>query len=143
MYQIKNYTVEIDDTSYDVVGKLSDDGDYIVFTVDIDGKEVTLDSKFGYQSKEDFDSHCATMLNGPVFTATLYEWAIKKEWQEEISKFTNGDYWMQYVRHRYTFQEAVPDIINDGPPPPSMSSDIVRAAAVALIVIGTVLLVIA
>jgi hypothetical protein len=113
MYQIKNYTVEIDDTSYDVVGKLSDDGKHIVFTVDIDGKEVALDAKFEYQSKEEFEFDCARMLNGPIFTATLYEWGIKKEFQAEISKRTNGDYWMQYLRHRQTFDEDMPDIINE------------------------------
>jgi hypothetical protein len=113
MYQIKNYTVEIDDTLYDVVGKLSDDGKYIVFTVDIDGKEVALDANFAYQSKEEFEFDCAKNLNGPVFTATLAEWGIKKEFQAEISKRTKGDYWMQYLRHHQTLNEAIPDIINE------------------------------
>lgn len=113
MYQIKNYSVEIDDTSYDVVGKLSDDGKHVVFTVNLDGKEVALDANFAYQSKEEFEFDCACMLNGPVFTATLREWGIKKEFQAEISKHTNGDYWMQYLRHRQTLNEAIPDIINE------------------------------
>ena len=113
MYQIKNYTVEIDDMSYFVNGGLSDDGKHIVFTVDIDGKEVALDAKFDYQSKEEFEFDCAKKFNGPIFTATLNEWANKKEWQAEISKLTNGDYWMQYLRHYHTSTEAIPDIINE------------------------------
>jgi hypothetical protein len=113
MYQIKNYTVEIDDTSYDVVGKLSDDGKHIVFTVDIAGLIVELDANFAYQSKEEFELDCARNWNGPIFTATLNEWANKKEWQAEISKLTNGDYWMQYLRHHQTSNEVIPDIINE------------------------------
>jgi hypothetical protein len=113
MYQIKNYTVEIDDMSYEVLGKLSDDGKHIVFTVNLDGKEVALDANFEYQSKEEFELDCARNWNGPVFTATLNEWCIKKEFQAEISKRTNGDYWVQYLRHHQTLNEAIPDIINE------------------------------
>jgi hypothetical protein len=113
MYQIKNYTVEIDDTSYDVVGKLSDDGKHIVFTVDIAGLIVALDAKFEYQSKEDFELDCARNWHGVTFSETICEFIIKKEFQAEISKRTNGDYWMQYLRHRQTFNEDMPDIINE------------------------------
>jgi hypothetical protein len=113
MYQIKQYAVEIDDKSYLVVGKLSDDREHIEFTVDIAGKEVTLDAKFKYQSKEDFEYDCARMYNGPIFTATIMEWAIIKEFQAEISKLTDGDYWMQYLRHHNTLKEDMPDIINE------------------------------
>jgi hypothetical protein len=113
MYQIKNYTVEIDDMSYEVLGKLSDDGKHIVFKVDINGNYFDLDAKFDYQSKEEFELDCARNWNGPIFTATLNEWANKKEWQAEISKLTNGDYWMQYLRHHHTLHEDIPDLINE------------------------------
>ena len=113
MYQIKNHTVEIDDMSYEVLGKLSDDGKHIVFKVAINGNYFDLDAKFDYQSKEDFELDCDRNCNGPIFTATHYEWSIKKQWQAEISKLANGDYWMQYLRHRNTLYEDIPDLINE------------------------------